>query len=109
MPKPRGGSLESVWLRDKGRCWICGNAVRQTDASRDHVKPKSRGGYNKAKNYRLAHRGCNSARGVLPVWVVHEVRTTLPTVCRARLVQAALLQRRRDDGEAARNAFLGVE
>lgn len=58
--------VASIWSRDKRRCWICRRIVALPDASRDHVKPRSEGGYDKARNYRLAHRLCNTARGALP-------------------------------------------
>jgi hypothetical protein len=64
--KNEGGHVVSIWRRDSRRCWICRRAVPEPEASRDHVRPRSEGGYAKARNYRLAHRECNSARGALP-------------------------------------------
>lgn len=61
----QGGTVRSILQRDR-KCWICKRGVSVADASRDHVNPRSMGGYNKARNYRLAHKGCNSARGSLP-------------------------------------------
>lgn len=55
----------SILARDR-KCWICGMGVAAVDASRDHMHPRSEGGYDKARNYKLAHRTCNSARGALP-------------------------------------------
>lgn len=52
-----------VWLRDGGTCHLCGDWVHPADASRDHVRPRSRGGKTTWANIRLAHRQCNSWRG----------------------------------------------
>jgi hypothetical protein len=71
------GQVRSIWRRDKRRCWICLGHVAQDDASRDHVRPRSHGGYDKAANYRCAHVRCNSARGHLPVSEVIRVREEL--------------------------------
>lgn len=76
--RPKGGTVASIFQRDKRRCWICGHAVRKDEATRDHVDPRSRGGYDKAKNYRLAHARCNVARGNLSETVVDAIRKALP-------------------------------
>jgi hypothetical protein len=62
----KGGSLKSIWRRDGRKCWICGRMVAKDDASRDHLEPRSGGGYDKSKNYAIAHKLCNGARGSLP-------------------------------------------
>lgn len=95
--RPNGGTLRSIFQRDKGRCWICGHKVRHDEASRDHVEPRSLGGYDKSRNYRLAHDRCNNARGNLSEQVVAAIRESLPhapsEVIRAAL-NAAKSQRR---------------
>ncbi|HEY3547763.1 MAG TPA: HNH endonuclease, partial [Propionicimonas sp.] len=59
-----------VYDRDGWQCWICLGAVdpdlrgrTRWAASLDHVLPLSRGGDHTESNLRLAHFGCNSARG----------------------------------------------
>jgi hypothetical protein len=59
--------LPGIYLRDGGRCHLCGDRVRWADASRDHVLPRSRGGRTTWVNIRLAHRSCNSVRGDRPI------------------------------------------
>lgn len=76
--RPRGGTLRSIFQRDKRRCWICGHRVTLDEASRDHVDPRSNGGYDKALNYRLACSKCNVARGTLPESVVDLIRKGMP-------------------------------
>lgn len=56
--------------RDGWTCWLCLEAIdpdapqnHERAASIDHVKPRSQGGRNHLGNLRLAHRGCNAARG----------------------------------------------
>lgn len=67
-------SLELLYKRDKGKCWICRRKCDWTDIivrdngvyvagdsypSRDHVIPLAKGGSHTWDNIRLAHRGCN--------------------------------------------------
>lgn len=77
MPQPEGGSIRAIWIRDAKRCHICGYGVLLAEASRDHVEPKSAGGYDKATNYALAHKRCNSARGSLTMDEVRRVIASL--------------------------------
>ena len=76
--RPNGGTVLGIWQRDKGRCWICGHKVPKAEASRDHVDPKSLGGYDKSRNYRLAHTLCNNARGNLSEDAVKVIRSEWP-------------------------------
>jgi 5-methylcytosine-specific restriction endonuclease McrA len=55
---------EAVAARDGWRCCICGGKVTRRDWSLDHIVPLSQGGTHTYANVALAHRGCNSARGV---------------------------------------------
>jgi len=56
-------SLDALYARDNGWCWLCKAPVHRSDASRDHVVPLSKGGGKGADNERLAHRACNSSKG----------------------------------------------
>lgn len=103
--KPNGGTVASIWQRDKARCWICRHAVRKDEASRDHVTPKSAGGYNKGRNYRLAHARCNTARGVLDEATVKAIVDALPRGSTATVVRDALIAERRREIEEARARF----
>lgn len=80
-----GGNIAAIRARDKRRCWMCGHGVSMADASRDHVKARSEGGYNRAKNYRLAHRECNHARGPLPFEEVVRIMGANPEATPTRL------------------------
>lgn len=92
MSKARnhGGTVVSIWERDKRRCWICRHGVALPDASRDHVRPRGLGGYDKARNYRCAHRQCNAARGRLSEAVVQRVQASLPPGAKMQQVCDAL-------------------
>lgn len=71
-------TLQKLYLRDKGICWICGmmcdySDYRRTEKafiagelypSKDHVVPRFKGGEHSWKNVRLAHMKCNTDRGV---------------------------------------------
>lgn len=45
------------------KCFWCQRAMQMTDASFDHLVPRSRGGGNALANLVLAHKACNTARG----------------------------------------------
>ena len=69
-------TLESVYRRDRGVCYICGGLCNWNDRevrdecvvcgnsypSLDHVIPLAKGGLHEWGNVRLAHRVCNSLK-----------------------------------------------
>ena len=69
-------TLEKLFKRDGGKCYLCGgkcdwNDFRRTDnafiagddyPSIDHVVPLAKGGKHQWSNVRLAHRKCNSLK-----------------------------------------------
>ena len=69
-------TLQKLFLRDRGVCWICGLMCDYSDFKRtdkafiagdlypsiDHIRPRCEGGEHSWKNVKLAHRKCNSAR-----------------------------------------------
>lgn len=57
-------TVREIATRDGWRCHICGGRVRQRDATMDHLVPLSVGGQHVRENVALAHRLCNSRRGV---------------------------------------------
>jgi 5-methylcytosine-specific restriction endonuclease McrA len=73
--KLRGIKITKLIARDGMECSICGipmnrkiEAPGRGDAiSFDHIIPRSEGGSDRIENLRLAHRACNSIRGVDPV------------------------------------------
>lgn len=59
-----------MWLRQDGKCLLCGEAIDMTiarnrygAASVEHKKPVSRGGKNGSGNLALTHWECNKRRG----------------------------------------------
>ncbi|WP_084270134.1 HNH endonuclease [Patulibacter minatonensis] len=65
-------NLRATYKRDHGICWLCGQRVPLAGhgperATIDHARPSSKGGTYSVNNMRLAHAGCNNARGTLPV------------------------------------------
>lgn len=70
-------SLQSLYKRDNGICYICGRVCDWNDyivkngtvicgdryPSIEHVKPISKGGLHSWENVRLAHRICNTRKG----------------------------------------------
>lgn len=70
-------SLKKLYLRDRGKCWICGDKcdfndcrhdengnfiVGLTYPSIDHVYPISKGGAHSWDNVKLAHHYCNTLK-----------------------------------------------
>jgi 5-methylcytosine-specific restriction endonuclease McrA len=48
-------------------CWMCACVLTRGTASVDHLQPKSKGGKDRADNYKLACKPCNAARGNLVI------------------------------------------
>lgn len=67
--KRRAWLIRALINKHGGACAICGEQVslKEPDAEDyatiDHVIARSRGGPEDIANLRLAHRGCNEARG----------------------------------------------
>lgn len=63
-------SINAIWTRDEGRCWLCGldvpspsvGTTRALRPTRDHVTPRRDGGPDHESNLRLAHSFCNEQR-----------------------------------------------
>jgi 5-methylcytosine-specific restriction endonuclease McrA len=56
-------SRENVYARDRGRCQYCGKAVTRSEATYDHVVPRSQGGGTHWENIVIACVPCNRAKG----------------------------------------------
>lgn len=69
--KGRSISLKALYKRDRGICYLCTNHVPRSEASRDHVHPKSKGGKNgrKSVNVKLTHEWCNKFKADSESWV----------------------------------------
>jgi 5-methylcytosine-specific restriction endonuclease McrA len=52
----------NVYLRDKGRCAYCGNQIRKSDFTYDHVVPRSQGGKTVWNNVVIACLPCNQRK-----------------------------------------------
>jgi 5-methylcytosine-specific restriction endonuclease McrA len=63
-------SVREIHKRDNGICGICKQGCQLSDASRDHIVPKSHGGSSSQSNLRLAHMECNMRRGAPDISVV---------------------------------------
>lgn len=69
-----------LYERDRGICWICQQTVPHPHAdcavsemaTKDHIRPVSRGGRATMRNLRLAHYRCNHWRGNRHENFVHE-------------------------------------
>lgn len=92
QPKFHGGSVRSIQRRDK-TCWLCTGKVQPNEATRDHLNPASEGGYDKSKNYRLAHRECNIARSNLPYDLTLQTLASIPQDSSRAQVQRLLRER----------------
>lgn len=73
----RGISVQALYKKENGICYLCGQPVDMNDykmirgnkvcgeryPSIEHVIPLSKGGEHSWKNVRLAHRACNTKKG----------------------------------------------
>lgn len=74
-------TLQELYIRDKGICWICGGKVNmnldhndEMYGSIDHVIPISKGGMDSWDNVKLAHRRCNRIKSnKIDIVVVREM------------------------------------
>lgn len=53
------GRSKHLWENGKRTCAYCGRKIPRHQMSADHVKPLSRGGYDKFKNIVPACKTCN--------------------------------------------------
>jgi 5-methylcytosine-specific restriction endonuclease McrA len=56
-------SRENVYTRDQGRCQYCANKVPRSEATYDHVVPRSQGGKTEWTNIVIACVDCNQKKG----------------------------------------------
>ena len=56
-------TLDELYARDNGLCYLCKLPVARPQASIEHVVALSNGGADDETNQRLAHRRCNSKKG----------------------------------------------
>lgn len=45
-------------------CWVCGQHVKPTDATLEHMQPLSQGGNSHLENLAISHAVCNRERHV---------------------------------------------
>lgn len=78
MISNRYGCLHKIGRRTGHRCHLCGERLHvelygrpgmfgEDTVTVDHLTPQAFGGDDEPENLMLAHAGCNSSRGVLPV------------------------------------------
>jgi 5-methylcytosine-specific restriction endonuclease McrA len=60
------GEKEQRLYEQQGLCWLCDRPMRVTDATWDHIIPRSHGGSWDPSNLKLAHESCNRIRGSVP-------------------------------------------
>lgn len=56
-------SLDYLYEKAKGICYVCKKRCSRTQASREHVIPRSIGGSDEESNLTISHKRCNSKRG----------------------------------------------
>ena len=79
-PQDHGICTDTVFDGTLGHlCWICGQEVKRSEASIDHVIPLRDGGTNTWNNVALAHKSCNNLRDKFTVRPrMKPVRPTYP-------------------------------
>lgn len=65
-PMPRAlTKLRKMLYLQSGRCFFCGEPLREEDASIEHLNPKSRGGGNTEDNEVVCHASLNETFGAM--------------------------------------------
>jgi len=59
----KGVTLRELWNKYNGVCQGCYRHIDISEATRDHKRPKIRGGSNKRKNLQLLCYLCNQVKG----------------------------------------------
>lgn len=78
----------TLWKRDKGCCFYCGESLCWDTKTVDHVIPKSKGGPHRAWNLVISCKPCNKKKGdsnptpaqldmVLRRKILHETRISI--------------------------------
>jgi hypothetical protein len=65
-PKPHPKTLSKLGrllYLQRGRCFFCGEPLKEGEANIEHLNPKSRGGSNDEDNEVVCHRSLNEAFG----------------------------------------------
>ena len=55
-------SRKNIWIRDKGTCAYCGNKVRMSEFTFDHVTPREHGGTTRWENIVVSCLPCNQRK-----------------------------------------------
>ncbi|MFE1145218.1 HNH endonuclease [Streptomyces rochei] len=59
----KGITLQELWHKFNGICQGCHRHISIEEATRDHKRPRSKGGSNKRKNIQLMCHLCNQIKG----------------------------------------------
>lgn len=59
--------LADLYERDNHQCYYCRRIIDLSEATRDHIVPKARGGKKRQENLVLACRACNHEKAHTPV------------------------------------------
>lgn len=66
IQKPKGLSkLGKMLYLQSGRCFFCGEALQEEEASIEHLNPKSRGGTSAEDNEVVCHKSLNETFGAM--------------------------------------------
>jgi hypothetical protein len=57
------GKLKKLHAKQNGVCPLCRQGLKLSEASLDHILPRSKGGSSSLENLRATHKVCNAERG----------------------------------------------
>jgi 5-methylcytosine-specific restriction endonuclease McrA len=63
LPSITATTRRRIYVRDEGRCWRCGKAVRWEDYDLGHIQAQALGGGNEDSNLAVEHKRCNRVAG----------------------------------------------
>lgn len=56
-------SLDYLYKKFNGICFVCKKKIKRENASREHIVPRSLGGLTIEENLAVSHKKCNNRRG----------------------------------------------
>lgn len=60
--KKRDNIVKELYCQQKGLCYLCNLYLKKSEATIDHIHPKSKGGKRVKGNLALAHAFCNHVK-----------------------------------------------
>lgn len=100
---------DAALIKQDGRCKYCKRSLKRVLSTSDHVVPRSKNGRDDSTNIAAACRGCNCAKGSIPVrQFTRMIHGNEPPANYGVAVQAVLYRLEKRAGRAVANILAVV-